>query len=166
MDVNDLSFPVVLLCEDKTISMPVDAEELSACSPLGMRILTGATVIDLSGAKCVITTATKVKTTKPWWRPPLFVTVITAELSLKHVETLSLVELKKMLVKGLKRSGWGADNGSLIPGVNRATSLGDIRAIFSPEVCSVPRWFDFSQKKGKLGSAVTPGLTLWCKPMG
>jgi len=148
MNVNDLSFPVVVLETDKALSMPVDADELTTCLPLGMQELHGATIIDLNGSKLVITGATKTKTKKPWWRPPLFFTIIKAELSFKHVGTLSVDELKKVLVNALKRSGWAADNGDLIPRVNQANSLEDIRAIFSPEVCSTPKWYDFKSKRG------------------
>jgi len=79
-------------------------------------------------------------TKKPWWQPPLFFPVIKAQISIKHVATLSVEELKKHLINGLNRSGWAADNGALIPSVKNATSLTDIRNIFSPKICSVPKW--------------------------
>ena len=86
----------------------------------------------------------------------MFFTVIKAELGIKQVGTLSLDELKKALVNGLKRSGWSADQADLIPRVKQATSLSEIRDIFSPEVCSVPKWYHFtSVKKGVVKKGVS-----------
>ena len=65
MNLSDLAFPVVVLGADKAVSMPVDAEELTTCTPLGLLKLPGTTIIDLKASKCVVTTATKVKTQKP-----------------------------------------------------------------------------------------------------
>ncbi len=148
VNVSDLAFPVVVLGPGKAVSMPVDAEELTTCLPLELRRLPGTTILDLRALKFVVTAARKAKTKKPWWRPPLFFSIIQSQLFVKQVGALSIDEFKKALVNALNRSGWAADNADLIPRVKAATSLSEIRKIFSPEVCSLPRWYEFNPKRG------------------
>jgi hypothetical protein len=91
---------VVAFTKDGSVFL-ADEQMLTMCNPAGLKRgnFNGMRIIDMSGKQFVVKSARKLRTDKPWWRPPLFLTFLVADLDMEENASVSLRDPKKALLK-------------------------------------------------------------------
>jgi hypothetical protein len=107
--VKDLTFPVVTL-EGSIVYLIKDTETITSCSPDALR--TGyfkkLKIICMDGRQFAVKSANKVGVKKPWWKTPMFLTILVVSLELEEASSVTLDELKSSLLKAFRadRASW------------------------------------------------------------
>ena|SRR6266496_6393614 len=99
-----LVFPVVAFAKDRSVNIAKDVAELTTCSHAALSggYFDGLKVISVDGSHFVVKSAKKTGTIKHWWTSPIFLTLVSVDLELERVGTVTLEELKQMLLKAFK----------------------------------------------------------------
>ena len=133
MNISDLAFPVIAVAEDATAYVQRTSERLATCSPaaVGKGYFRGLRIFDASGRQCIVKSARKVSTKRPWWSPPIFLTLITVDLEIEDRGVITPEELKEVLKSTFRRNphSWeagGLSYGQLVAKVDKCQSFAEI----------------------------------------
>ena len=110
-DLTDLSFPLVTFSKDGSIEIVRDLDALTTCTPTALKngYYDGLRIVGIDGRQFVVKSARRLRTTKPWWRPPIvFFTQLAVTLDIEEAGTITLERLKGAILKAFKadRESW------------------------------------------------------------
>ena len=103
--LKELDYPVFEVDKSGLVYVMPTKEALGLGSPAALKggYFTNLRITTVTGRMFTVRAAKKVGTKKPWWKPPLFCTILSIDLELEECGTASLREVKNLLLNSFRK---------------------------------------------------------------